>query len=127
MVFMIEEKKTEDLLQKEPAEGAQKNGKKKTLKWLRICGIAVAVIVGVIAVLVLAAFVGGKILIETLWGNTNYVSEPEYVTPSGWDVDSDGIGASTDLSDLIDRLEKEQAEKEKAEKEQGGAQSELSE
>jgi hypothetical protein len=123
---MAEEKKTPDFSEETAktlseneevgTEAAVENAapKKKSAKRLRAVAIVLAVIVGIFAALVLAAFIGGKILIEDLWGNTNYVSEPEYVTPSDWNPD-EGIGPSTNLDDLINQLEKEEAEKNNAE------------
>ncbi len=73
--------------------------------------IVIASVVGGIALLCAIAYGIFYGVLTYLFGKTNYLSEPEIVVPSSWDADEDGIGASTDIEDLINQLEKEEAEK----------------
>ncbi|MBP3322394.1 MAG: hypothetical protein J6M12_08565 [Clostridia bacterium] len=73
--------------------------------------IAIGAVVGGIALLCAIGYGIVYGVLTHLFSKTNYISEPEISVPSSWDVDEDGIGASTDLEDLINQLEKEEAEK----------------
>ena len=95
----------------------------------RTAGIVLAWIAGVIVILFfLANAVGyfiksdlfarmmGALFLDDLFGKMNYVTETDYEVPSSWDPD-EGIGASTNLEDLINQMQKEEEEKNKAEQE----------
>ena len=73
--------------------------------------IVIGAVIGGIALLGVIAYGIVYGVLTHLFSKTNYVSEPEVNVPSSWDVDEDGIGASTDIEDLINQLEKEEAEK----------------
>ena len=76
--------------------------------------IVIAAVIGGIAILCAIGYGIFFGVLTHLFGKTNYVSEPDVIVPESWDVDEDGIGASTDLEDLINQLEKEEAEKNQA-------------
>lgn len=67
-----------------------------------VCGIVVLCAIGY------GVFYG---ILTDLFSKMNYVSEPEMSIPESWNAEEDGIGASTDIEDLINQLEKEEAEK----------------
>ena len=109
----------------------------------RTAGIVLAWIAGVIVILFflanaagyfikseLFARLMGELFLDDLFEKMNYVTETDYEVPSDWDVDEDGIGASTNLEDLINQMQKEEEEKNKAEQEkaaqENGASSGLS-